>query len=130
MRETLLTCTRRAKHCQYINPHTLQCLVCDGKRVPRFGNRLVCGWKFFIPGHWRWLANSACCRASLSKSSFSDLNLFTRTSEAFRSAASSSKSPTETTGEMQLKSALSNACRWAMNLKGQVRSRNSPKRFE
>ena len=34
------------------------------------------------------IASSACCRASISKFSLSDLNLFTSTSETFRSAAS------------------------------------------
>lgn len=68
-------------------------------------------------------AHSACCRSSLSKSSFSHM------SEAFRSAAWSSKSLTETPG-MELRSALSTAhwCGRVMNLERPVRSANSPKR--
>lgn len=34
MWEWLLTCIRRSKHGQYSNTHTLQCVVCDRKRVP------------------------------------------------------------------------------------------------
>ena len=55
-------------------------------------------WSFFISVHLCLIASYGCCRASISKCTFSDLNLFTHTSETFRSATSKSKFLMKTPG--------------------------------
>lgn len=81
----------------------LLCVVCDRKRSMF---RQPAGRRVEV-----FAANSACRRASLSKSSFSDLNLFSHMSKAFSSGACSSKPLMETPG-MELRWALTTALAW------------------
>lgn len=128
MWEWLLTCIRRAKHGQWGDTHTQQSVISTGCEFHVLSVSWSSGWSFFISAHLCLLASSIRCCASLLKSSFSDLNLFTYMSEAFTSAISTSKSLMETPG-MEFRSALSTVhlCGWVMNSKRGVRSQNCPK---